>query len=160
MRSIVAIILSLSFFTFSCSIDPVFPEEPMIEYLDIQPRVVRHLQDSIVITFKFQDGDGNLGAEDESEDFNLVLIDSRINNGLTEAQATNKFTLPNLSPDARNPSIQGEMTVKLDFTANTAGQTDEDFRYQIKLIDRDGNEATPINGGETNIYTDYIKVIR
>lgn len=163
MKNLLIVLGTLSLAAFSCSIDPVFPAEPQIEYLDIQPRVVKHLQDSIVITFRFQDGDGNLGVEEGEEDFNLLIIDSRINDAvapLTEAQATTRYTLPNLTPDARNPSIQGDITIKLDFTANKPGQTEEDVRYQIKLIDRDGNEATPINGEENAVYTDYIKVIR
>lgn len=163
MRNTLIIIGMLTWIAFSCSIDPVFPEEPKIEYLDIQPRTVRHLQDSIVITFRFQDGDGNLGAEEGEDDFNLLIIDSRINDPvapLTEAQATNRYTLPSLTPDARNPSIQGDITVKLDFTANKPGETEEDIRYQIKLIDRDGNEAAPIDGETNAVYTDYIKVIR
>ena len=161
MRQIAIILLSLPLMLTSCSVDPVFPVEPQIEYLDIQPRTVRHLQDSIVITFRFTDGDGNLGAADGVQDYNLQIIDSRINNGLTEAQATTSYTLPNLSPGTRNPSIQGDMTVKLDFTANLPGLRDEQVRYQIKLIDQDGNVAGPINGESSNaVYTDYINVIR
>ncbi len=161
MRPVAAILFALPLFLASCSSEPVFPIEPKIEYLDIQPRTARHLQDSIVITFRFQDGDGNVGALENATDFNLLIIDSRINNGLTEAQATSRYTLPNLMPDARNPSIQGDISVKLDFTANLPGRVEEDIRYQIKLIDRDGNVAGPIDGETDNsVFTDYIKVVR
>ncbi|MDP5169398.1 MAG: hypothetical protein NWR72_04080 [Bacteroidia bacterium] len=161
MKRIIFALLPLLLVGAACSNEPVFPVEPKIEFLDIQPRVVKHLQDSIVITFRFQDGDGDLGAIEDSEDFNLILIDSRINNGLTELQATNKFTLLNLTPDTRNPSIQGTMSVKLDFTANLPGQLSEQVRYQIKLFDRAGNLATPINENSDNsIFTDYITIER
>ncbi|GAB4427051.1 MAG: hypothetical protein OHK0039_45240 [Bacteroidia bacterium] len=143
----------------SCTTDPVFPAEPRIEFIDIQPRVVKELADSILVTFRFQDGDGDLGASDGQP--NLFLIDSRINSGLTEAQATNTFALPVLSPAARNPSIQGEITIKMTFTALQLGFTEQEVRYQIKLYDRAGNLATPIaDGAERAIYTDYITVVK
>lgn len=143
-----------------CNREPVFPVQPKIEFLRISPDTVRALQDSIFITFFFQDGDGDLGAIDEN-DLNLHLIDSRINNGLTEAQATNKYAVPNLTPDARNPSIQGEITIKMPFTALQPGFAEQRIRYQIKFWDRSGNLATPLNDtGETGVYTDFITVVR
>lgn len=161
MRRILFLAVPVLAFLGSCSNEPVFPVEPKVEYLDIQPREVTHLQDSILVTFRFQDGDGNIGGDEAGQDFHLLLIDSRINNGLSEAQATTQFVLPNLTPDTRNPSIQGEMTVKLDFTANLPGRTSEQVRYQIKLIDRDGNVAKPINeGGDNIVWTDFITVKR
>ena len=144
----------------SCTSEPVFPVEPRIAFVDIQPREVREYQDSILITFRFQDGDGNLGALEQGE-INLHLIDSRINSGLTEAQATNVFSVPNLTPQTRNPSIQGEVTIKLDFTVLIPGRSEEEIRYQIKFWDRSGNLATPIEDGtESAVYTDFIKIIR
>ncbi|MEM7658940.1 MAG: hypothetical protein AAF399_22645 [Bacteroidota bacterium] len=144
----------------SCQNDPVFPVQPRIEFIDIQPKVVRQYQDSIIVRFRFQDGDGDLGALEDGE-INLHLIDSRINNGLTEVQATNVYSIQNLTPDARNPSIQGEIKVKMDFTILLPGEEEQDIRYQIKLWDRAGNLATPIEeGAERAIYTDYITITK
>jgi hypothetical protein len=144
----------------ACQSDPVFPVEPRIEFVDIQPKTVRESQDSIIIRFRFQDGDGDLGAIEQGE-LNLHLIDSRINNGLTEAQATNKYSIGNLTPDARNPSIQGEVSVKMNFTVLQPNETEQEVRFQIKLWDRAGNLATPIeDGAEAAIYTDYITVVK
>jgi hypothetical protein len=145
----------------ACDSSPVFPIEPKVEFIDIQPRTVRHFQDSIVVTIKFQDGDGNLGAINEG-DVNLQLIDERYKQGiLTLEQATNGYSLPNLTPDARNPSIQGEISVTIPLTVNTGVNMEEEVRYQIKLWDRDGNLAGPIDGNPDNaVYTDYIIVYR
>lgn len=143
-----------------CTSEPVFPVQPRIAFVDIQPRIVREYQDSILVTFRFQDGDGNLGALEPGE-INLHLIDSRINSGLTEAQATNAFSVPNLTPQTRNPSIQGEVTVKLNFTVLLPGQTEQEIRYQIKFWDRNGNLATPIEDGtEPTVYTDFITITK
>ncbi len=143
-----------------CDQGPLFPEEPRVAFVDIQPRVVKQFQDSIVVTLRFQDGDGDIGLLDSVSDRNnLILIDSRIGSTLTEAQATNFYTLPNLTPDARNPSIQGEITVKLDFTIKTTAEPEEQVRYQIRLRDRSGNYAKPIDGSDEGVYTDFITVI-
>ena len=99
----------------------------------VQPRVVRSLQDSIIVTFRFQDGDGNIGVLSDTEPANVQLIDSRVNTGeLTPTQGTNLIRLPNLTPNTKNPSIQGEIRVKLDFTILTGFNVDsQEVRYQI-----------------------------
>lgn len=150
--------LVLSIFA-GCTNEPVFPVQPKIEFVDIQPKDVREYKDSIYVTFKFQDGDGNLGNDDGT--VNLELIDSRTE--LTVAQATNTFSVLNLTPDAKNPSIQGEITVKIPFTVviPLPNNVEDTLRYQIKFWDREGNLATPLNGDPDNaIYTDYIRVYK
>ena len=150
----------------SCDTEPVFSPNPKIAFIDIQPREVVQLRDSILITFRFQDGDGDLGRDPNSDNpndnSNLILLDSRFGEGrITELQASNVYTLPNLTPQARNPSIQGEITINLPPTAIIPPRFgDDSVRYQIKLYDRAGNLATPIDGSEGAIYTDYIKILR
>ena len=146
-----------------CDNEPVFPIEPQIEFLDITPKRVQSLDldQPIQITFRFQDGDGNLGALD-STDINLEIIDSRINSSLTPDKAISRYSIPNLTPDARKPSIQGEITVSIPFTivVDPLAQ-EEEIRFQIKMWDREGNLATPITDNPDNsIYTDFITVFR
>ncbi|MEZ4774339.1 MAG: hypothetical protein R3D00_14235 [Bacteroidia bacterium] len=145
----------------ACDNTPVFPVEPKVEFLDIQPRLVQHFRDSIVVKIKFQDGDGNLGAVNPG-DINLKLIDDRYQRGiLTLDQATNSYSVPNLTPDARNPAIQGEISVTIPLTINTGTNQEEEVRYLIQLWDRSGNLAGPIDGDPDNaVYTDYITVFR
>lgn len=150
----------------ACDNGPVFPSEPKVAYLDIQPREVVQLQDSILITFQFQDGDGDLGIIDldnaSNVESNLILVDSRFGEGrITQQQAENFYNLPSLTPEARNPSIQGEITVKLSPTVIIPpGINSDSVRFQIKLFDRAGNLATPLDGSEQAVYTDYIRIVR
>ena len=163
-RTLTYMLTALILITFtSCDKDPVFPIEPQIEFLDITPKRVQSLDlnQPIQITFRFQDGDGNLGALDSTE-INLEIIDSRINSSLTPEKAISRYSIPNLTPDARKPSIQGEITVSIPFTivVNPTAQ-EEEIRFQIKMWDRDGNLATPITSNPDNsIYTDFITVFR
>lgn len=168
MKTLTWIILSLlTLLTWACDDGPVFPVEPKIAFLDIQPREVIQLEDSILITFRFQDGDGNLGIlnadNDGNSQPNLILIDSRFGEGrITEEQARNPYNLPSLTPDARNPSIQGEITIKLPPTVMIPpiARNYDSVRFQIKLYDRAGNLATPIDGSEQAVYTEYIRIVR
>ncbi|MEL7340244.1 MAG: hypothetical protein AAGM67_07145 [Bacteroidota bacterium] len=155
---ILAIFASLAF---GCDQTPVFPVEPQIEFLDISPKQATHLRDSVVIKFRFQDGDGNIG-QDESGENDLLIIDARYEdptNGLSRQAATIGYSMMNLTPDARKPAIQGEISVVIPIVANLPGDTSEQVRYQIELKDRAGNIATGTDGS-TTIYTDFITISR
>ncbi|MEL6593835.1 MAG: hypothetical protein AAFP02_07280 [Bacteroidota bacterium] len=155
---ILAILASLAF---GCDQSPVFPLEPQIEFMDISPKEAIHLRDSVVIKFRFQDGDGDIGQDDSGEN-DLLIIDARYedpSNGITRQDATIGYSMMNLTPDARKPAIQGEISVTIPVVYNLAGRRDEQVRFQIELRDRAGNTATGMDGS-TTIYTDYIRVYR
>ncbi|WNJ19570.1 hypothetical protein [Pontibacter sp. G13] len=140
----------------SCDQGPVFSEIPAIEFIDIQPKEVRQWQDSILVTFRFEDGDGDLGEANDTS-ASIALIDSRVNDGISERDATQTFRLPNLVSDAKNPSIQGEITVRIPFTVIRPPALAETIRYEIRLWDQAGHAATPINGdSDDGVFTDYI----
>ena len=133
----------------SCNNDPVFSVVPEIEFVDIQPREVQQFVDSMVITLRFTDGDGDLG--DQGVEKNMVVIDQR--NTLTPQQATLEYTVPNLTPDARNPSIQGFIYIEVAPTAITPGLNipSEKTSYSIKLSDRAGNTSNEVLTDEITI---------
>ena len=164
MRQVSLIILTVLLFGAwsACDHSPVFPVEPQIEFVDIHPRDVEHLRDSIGVTFRFQDGDGDLGS-DNNEDFNLWFIDMRYDTSgvaqFTKENLTIPYSLMNLTPDARKPSIQGEVSVELPVTINTPGFKEEFTRYEIILEDRAGNRAIAIDGSD-RIFTEEIRIWR
>lgn len=144
-----------------CNQAPVFPVEPQIEFMDISPKETVHLRDSVVIRFRFQDGDGDIGQDNSGEN-DLLIIDARYEdpaNNITRQEATIGYSMMNLTPDARKPAIQGEVAVIIPVVYNLNGQRDEQVRFQIELKDRAGNIATGMDGSQT-IYTDYIRVYR
>lgn len=134
----------------SCSMDPPYALEPEITSLDIQPKVVREFQDTILISVGFTDGDGNLGNDGNSQ-FNLFVKDNRpdIDPGLS----TISYILPNLTPDAKNPAITGIITIQYPPTAILNGQDSEETSFEVRIVDRAGNESNP----ET---TDTITIVR
>lgn len=133
----------------SCNNDPVFSVVPQIEFVDIQPREVQQFVDSMIITLRFTDGDGDLG--DQGVEKNMIVIDQRTT--LTPQQATIEYTVPNLTPEARNPSIQGLIYIQVAPTAITPGLNidSEKTHFSIRLSDRAGHTSNEIITDEINI---------
>ncbi len=165
MKSPQLVIYLFAFFVLiSCDSDPGFGDEPVITFLDITPREVKAISDSIIIRIEFTDGDGDLGEVSNLSN-NLTIIDNRLDEfsspnvpPLTLEQATINFSLPNLTPDTKNPSIQGIITIELiqtevrrDFSGTRLPV--DSTSYDIFVIDRSGNISNTIT-------TDIIQIIR
>ena len=75
MKNIIFISLALLLLV-SCDDSPVFDLEPKIEFLEVLPdRVEQGAFDAVTIVIHFQDGDGDLGIIDGTENVpNLFLI--------------------------------------------------------------------------------------
>ncbi|MFT5725248.1 MAG: hypothetical protein ACI9JN_002372 [Bacteroidia bacterium] len=118
---------------------------PVIEYVDIQPRIVKEFQDSILITFKYSDPDGDLGFE--NPDLKpLGIHDLRLINSDYQHVGL-------LSPVDANVDITGELTIKLKNTFLLGSSDKEITTYELIFTDRAGNASNPIQ-------TDEISVIR
>lgn len=129
-----------------CDTDPVFPVEPNISFVSITPEeATQFTSDEIQIVFHYEDGDGDLGNEDDQVS-NLFLEDTRLafanNPGRISA-----FSFPSLTPDAKNPSIQGNFTVTMSTPPYESSE--EPLVFKIYIVDRAGHvsntiETTPI----------------
>ena len=115
--------------------EPIFPIIPSIEYLSMEPGTVRE-GETFKISFSFKVGDGDLGNNSDTKF--LFITDT-----LTGIQLP--YSVPDLSTDARKPSIQGTITVSIlgiymtDPNLNSQRRT-----FRIKLKDRAGNESNEI----------------
>lgn len=168
-----------------CKREQLFPNEPHIEFVRIEPAVY-HEANGIEITnppyivIRFQDGDGDLGTTDATQ-FNFFIEDSRTDrlplldstvigydtiqgvlipvyqydtlyNGIIEA------SMPDITPEARNPSIQGELTYTFTTGLNRLPTSDpfnplpaqDSVRFRIYVKDRAGNISNVI---ETDMFT-------
>lgn len=126
----------------ACTNREVFPSEPSIEFLDISPRIVTEFVDTIVITLAFTDGNGDLG-DDGNNTFNMFVTDNRSNIDIDKR--TTAFILPNLTPDAKNPAIQGEIIITYPPTAIIDQRKDSVVTtFDILVVDRAGNESNTV----------------
>lgn len=138
MRGIAVIFLG-SLLAMGCTKENLVLQEPgppVIEFVDIQPRNVVEFRDSISVTLRYSDPDGDLGSE--NPDRKLVSVQD---NRLVEAD---HYHLPILSPHGSTVSIKGELTMKLKNTFLLGSGGDETTTYTIVVTDRAGNSSNAV----------------
>ncbi len=102
---------------------------PVIELAGVTPTTVHALQDSIVFTISYTDGDGDLGFSD-ADSMSVFITDKRF-------PLTINFHLQPLSPLNTTISIKGNLPVVLNNTIlqnNTS--TSESAVFEIVIRDR------------------------
>jgi hypothetical protein len=110
---------------------------PSIEFISMTPNPAVKYEDEIRITFKYTDGDGDLG-ENTPDVKNLFVTDSRNN-------VSYQFRIPQLSPDNSDIIITGNQPFNLPpqgFVDDNA--TSETVTYAIYVKDRAGNQSNTI----------------
>lgn len=121
---------------------------------------MKAIRDSIVIQVGFTDGNGDLGDSDNQVQ-NLTLIDNRVNdmnNPITPEAAIINFSLPDLTPNTRNPAIQGIITIELVQTGVRRDRVGlelpvDSTSFDIYVQDRRGNVSDTVT-------TDVIRILR
>ncbi|MBK6948669.1 MAG: hypothetical protein IPH16_11995 [Haliscomenobacter sp.] len=144
-------------FLASCSRPPVYPPEPVIEYVGLNQNAIEQSRDAsipldtIEIRFSFTDGDGDLGSEDS---INIFLEDSR--DGTIQLFKINP--IPKLGA---GDALTGEVKILLtnspitryfcctfpntNLTCLPSKQYPSDIlSYQIQIRDRAGNWSNKI----------------
>ncbi len=137
----------------SCSNDePIFPLEPQIEVLSVTPDSLCNNfgidgcgdEQNLTLTLSYTDGDGDLGSDDDQDttNVNFFMQDLRENHP-DNFDGIIVGTMPSLTAEARNPSIQGEIQFSLPVglvNYNTDGSYDS-TRFAIWITDRAGNQS-------------------
>lgn len=137
-------LLLLALSGIQCNSRQVFPPEPIIEFVFLEPSEIKALSGSFDIEIKYQDGDGDLGS-DRADDKNFFIIDNRTN--LPDSVRMFSYSLPNLSSNARNPSIQGTIKVKVPLALSSSFfppyplPTKEETDFSLYIVDRAGNKS-------------------
>lgn len=159
MRNLLFIALVLSII-FSCVSPPEYPKEPIIEYVGLNKGSIiqgssNQTPDSVVVTFSYTDGDGNIGAPSDG-DFqnNIFITDSR--DGFTQT-----VSVPFIPSLGVGNGISGEVSFAIynvnggmccifndkngqdPCTASLQFPTDT-LSYTIYIIDQEGNESNRI----------------
>lgn len=141
MRNLVLILLPLLLLT-SCDDSPVFPETPEITFVSISPeQATQFTTDEITLTFRYQDGDGDLGYLGTEKINNLFVTDTRAFFANNAARTTG-YAIPSLTPDTRKPSIQGELTITM--LTPPYEPNEEPLVFEVQIEDRNGNVSNVI----------------
>lgn len=134
-----------------CSSGPVFDVEPEILFMDVSPKQVSRSNpdDLFVITIHFQDGDGDLGDNTGEKVSNLFIRDTRDN--IPDSVRTEAFSMPDLTPQTRKPSIQGTIDINVEVLPQLSkdfppyvGPDAEDIYYDVWLVDRAGHQSNTV----------------
>lgn len=104
---------------------------PVIELISITPQTIMQFRDSVILTLKYKDEDGDLGAESPDEDV-LEIKDSRLLN-------PDYYHIAPLSPLGKKLKVEGSIQVRLNNMFLLGNGTTEPATLTIKIKDRAGN---------------------
>lgn len=129
---------------YSCKKENKMSNIPEITFLSVVPNSVRsgNSEDSITISFKFKDGDADLGNDPNSPQFDIYMTDNR------DSQPYN-YHLPFIPEEIKDPAkgFEGIATVVVPaafLILDTLHQEGDTFNFDIYMKDRAQNESNRI----------------
>jgi len=150
------LLLALTLFQF-CVKPPDYPDAPVIEFKSISRTTMKQTPlmptppDTVLISFTYTDGDGDLGSEDKEA--NIFVKDLR--DSMLPAET---FSIPYIKPQGTGNGISGDISVKIfstsciyiDAEGNKIQGLDvpvalDTVNYQVWIKDRKGNESNKID---------------
>ncbi len=135
----------------SCTDAPDYPDEPVIEYLRINKPLVYQSgfeNDSLLITFSFTDGDGDLSFSELSNEVDVFLRDSR-----ADTMLVTTFQIPSIPLQGIGNGISGEITVMLQNNPFNICCLTEDYPLASPCFP----DSYPAGASEVMHYTIQIK---
>lgn len=144
--NITLLIFSILFFSITAC-RKTDPPEPALTYLSISKGfMAQNGQDSLLLTFSFTDGDGDIGNDTED---NIFVTDSRTN------QLIASYRIPEVDENSSKNGRQGDITLILysqcciypdssSCYASTVFPTDS-MSYKIQVKDKAGNLSNIIS---------------
>lgn len=116
---------------------------PKISLESTAPLEVKALEDSILFTIRYEDGDGDIGDNSIGQS-NLFIFDPRL-------QATEERQIHQLVPNGSKVPIRGQFSFSLPFLIKTEPNPIEAVSFEIYLRDRAGNESNHVSTPLINI---------
>ncbi len=125
--------------------DITYSNTPVIGLVSISQDTIRQYEDVLNIRISYKDGDGDIGFEDP-EEYALYVRDIRL-------EAFDGFYVGPLAPPDAQVPIQGELNIEFPSLFLFGNGAVEQTRFEIKMIDRAGNESNLIE-------TDFVAITR
>ena len=137
-----------------CVQPPDYPDEPVIEFVGLSKNVMEQTTfgtDSVLITFNFTDGDGDLGFNDTSA--SIFIVDGR------DSFQKPSYRIPYVEQQGAGNGISGTIGIVIPTTcciypvssgippcdtSNNAPQAIDTVFYLISIKDRAGNRSNQI----------------
>ncbi|MDZ4821964.1 MAG: hypothetical protein SH856_00720 [Flavobacteriales bacterium] len=112
------------------------PAAPVIEFKSISANEVEQFNNTVSITFSYEDFQGDLGEQDP-DDYSLSVKDSRLENA-------DWFHVPPMTPDMQELHIKGEYSLELPALFLLGNGSQEAAKFTLQLTDRAGNKSNTI----------------
>lgn len=127
----------ISFFNCKKKAKVVVDPAPTIELVSINPSTVTEFKDSLSITIKYKDANGDLG-DDNPDELSLEIKDSRLSKA-------DYYHVKPLAPNTgKDIPIEGELRIKLNSMFLLGTGTTELATLNIKFKDREGNWSNEV----------------
>lgn len=150
IRNLLILIIALGIG--SCLEPPDFADVPSISFIGMSKDSLMQgvfEEDSLRLRFSFEDGDGDIGRENNTPENNVFLLDTRT------GQLDNSFGIPFIPQQGSSNGIEGTVELVIYSTCcifpngQDPCQTDPNFpydtlQYEIYIVDRAGNESNRI----------------
>lgn len=137
---ILIIILGICFFAGTCINPPNYSVVPKIKFKSLNITEVIPGIDTLLVTFEYEDGDGDIGVKDGDTSTNTWLVDRR-------TQFPYVYQLPFVNQKGNSNSISGTIWITVSpFTMNCRPDHPilDTISYDIYIKDRDGNISNTI----------------
>ena len=130
-------LIAVILFLYSCKKETIeFDPIPKIEFIGISPIVANQYSDSVMVTIKYNDGDGDLG-ENAIGVKNCFVTDNRI--GITY-----QYRIRQLAPDDTAIPIEDNLNIQLGGQGITDNSNQQSVSYTIFVTDRAGHQSNSI----------------
>lgn len=130
MENRVVILLAIAFLLGSCAKDEE-TEAPVISDLVVSPMIVEEFNDTVSVSFIYEDIDGDIGQEDPN--INSIFIrDSRL-------EAADEYHISPQTPDQLQLDIQGSISLRLNNLFILGNDSTESVVLTVTMVDRAGN---------------------
>lgn len=154
--SVLIILLTVGLLT-GCYKEVSFDVKPAIEFKELRKVIVldafsQSKKDSLILTIKFQDGDGDLGLDTrdsvlKKQGFNYIVKPFRKKKGVFEEFANNGVTYSGyfirLKTDGKTGPIEGTLDYSVDFLQDFVVKKDT-VKFQVTIRDRAGNLSNTV----------------
>lgn len=129
-----------------CKKEDSYSKIPEIKFVSLEKFDYTTPFDSVVLTFSFTDGDGDIGvASTDTATRDVFAKLYELKNGNYEEWVIGtpilQYALPYMEPRGSNESLKGEISIAINYNIL---QPNDTIRYDVYIFDRAGNKSNTI----------------
>jgi hypothetical protein len=120
----------------SCKKEEDEPVAPVIEFISLSAAQVVQFEETLLITFSYEDEQGDLG-ETDPDMYSLSVKDARLENA-------DWYHIPPMTPELQSLHIKGNFTVEIPPLFLLGNGQQETTTFKLQVTDRAGNKSNEI----------------